>query len=511
MFDLKNDDARIAIPAEDYEKMVLIFNALTETSSILQEIQIDHEESHIYSLAAAKLVDIVAVASSRIRISTMRIFPNVPWNDLLRIRSLMPFEDTIVFGDCWNDLSKQIKNAIPAIKQIIEKTVPFQMKVTPQGVVEFQNVSLDQSVQSESAFGKKLTRAVPSKFSPQVMVRMCSSSDPAVQAHRDQLELWISNLPRSQRNCILGRLHCIDDDIGAMSAYWELFYLDYFRRKSWSAVKDPYLDGSRPDYLVVAEQASFVMEISGEWPPQKCQDAMVEYAKLLDILNRLKTPFFLEIQMAAWCSKLEIFNLVNHIKQWLTTVNPATRRAELELNIYGFQGRVAARPRGSIASTHGTIISWTTPDLEDPTKIGTVIRRKSQTYKRACEKWNRPYIIAVCLQDNKEIDELDICRTLFGAFRMKIEQTSRRITLQDLDQNVLAMGQHEHVSAVIINSRRLRNNRWEYDLRVFHNPWAQCPLDYKLFKGHPQLIPDSESGNIIDLVWTDFHRRAFFI
>ncbi len=143
---------------------------------------------------------------------------------------------------------------------------------------------------------------------------------------------------------------------------------------------------------------------------------------------------------------------------------------------------------------------WDARGVEAQNSLKDALEEKADRYGEL----QLPYVIAV---DVLAIDSFgsDVGEVLFGKEVILLDTQSERVTLT---RSPLLPNRHRSENGLWLARRRLRNRKVSAVLLVnelmpwaiahkmpviWHNPWAEKPLDSDLWQG-PQMIPDMETS-----------------
>ena len=145
------------------------------------------------------------------------------------------------------------------------------------------------------------------------------------------------------------------------------------------------------------------------------------------------------------------------------------------------RGRQSARPLKGFSTK--------LKNVNHPTTIKKVLLGKARSYG----KLDKPFVVAVNAQEF--IDDIYVSEALVGSERMQLEGTwYGKFNLGRAGRPTDGFWIHpngatnRHISAVLIANRLQHWGFEETSVRIYHNPWAKCPLSTGLFQ-LPQIGP----------------------
>ncbi len=505
MYELKTKSyKRTPIHPNHFQLLTELLDTLNETKRSLTAEPENQHELGTQLLELVEHIDRIGATSSKIPRKLRHALSSIPWNKLVGIQQNIP--KTIVFAkvdSIHRKLTKVLDKCIPVLEDVVDQA-------TPLAIVSDTANKLDSLHNSTVEPGKILCEIRPSRpveGSSPPLVQVLPGDD-FVPCVSREVDSWLHRLSLRQQQSLIGRLESPRPE-QYMSGYWELFYNQLMVSKSWNVFKDPVVGNFTPDFFVTSGNDCFMLEITGEWPEGYIKLRLVILRELIQRLSELNSSIALTLHVKTWKNwAFDCERILKFIHNWTKSINPIEHKYHcVDLSILGFPAVIAAASRYDAAATNdGSPVFWTTPPTETSKKMREIIRGKANRYKEICRKL--PYIIGVCLQDNREIDELNFCRTLYGEFCAEISGFERRVRLQSSHGRFFRPTGHKHVSALIVSARRWRGDRIEHNLRVFHNPWARFPLHQSFFAGHPQLVPEHrETKAPVTLHWSDFDKR----
>jgi hypothetical protein len=350
-----------------------------------------------------------------------------------------------------------------------------------------------------------LNGSVPDKYTPSILTRLAAANDPAISNYFRNLHRWFGRLGDSDRKTMFTRLHDAANE-QHLSAFYELFFQEYCYRKGWAPAKDPRFYGHKPDFLVTAGDTKFLLEAFTICGKETHRLSRKTFHKLLRELDKIESKYLLAVHMDEWCQDIEITPMATFIENWLDSLDSGKVTHQLDVDEFGFKGRIIATEQDLFDAKLGSVNEWTNPAVEHGDKFLNTLKVKSKNYEFV-KNLNIPFVLFACFQDNMDIDELDICSRLFGSFDQTVTRFERSIQVVGSERRFYAPSRQTRVSAVIVCVRRWREGQAEYDMRVMHNPWAKVPLAENLFHEHAQLVPDKIDPSL--LRWTNCRNRAF--
>jgi hypothetical protein len=314
------------------------------------------------------------------------------------------------------------------------------------------------------------------------------------------MEVWFRNLSTSDQNLLRPRL-CSNDEINHTSAFYELFFHQYFLQRGIPTVHEPSLGiASIPDFLVEYPGCPFLLEITTAWTSDDSANAVNNQIMFLQYLDNVSEQFLLSVTFDRSPLPHGVQKFRQAVGEWLSTLEPeATAQKHFSSVDYGFRGSISAIPRGAIVS-QGTIYEWAAPrqHVSDSNLACYRARHKDMPFKSS---WSGPLVLAVCGRDNTALDEVEACEELFGEVEIKANpRRVREVVLTDVQSGARLL-RTKWISAVLFCNRRFGRTGMVYELKVFHNPAAKHVLPSSVFSELPQLLP-VESSPSIKMRWS---------
>lgn len=465
----------------------------------------EFNDNRTLQLAIAKLIDTAGICSFSVSHETKDILNHVPWLYIQTTKRSIPKNRTHFELDVlWTLLDRFFSAVYPSLSVAL-LTVTYYDVLSTKVDKPMNTSSPNPVAECGTVFeGRNFTSITPSKFSNDTIARLAASSlrDPAISNYIRNIQIWFRRLNDRDRKELYGRLVKGEAHV---SAFYELFFHEYFFRKGWQVEKDPRVANSIPDFMVTANRTKFLVEAFTVCDSR--QQSRKSYRSFLTELDSLESNKVLGIHMNEWCTDIENDGLRKFIESWLKSIYSDTNVSRICVDDFGFKGHFIASPRGPVDSSPGLITEWTTPDSDPVDVLINSLRNKYRKYKFV-KGLKIPFVLVGCLQDNTEFDEINICSRLFGSFQLEVTKTSRALRIPASENGrFFGATHHTNLSAIIVCVRRWNGGQAEYDLRVIHNPWARLPIPSDLFSEHPQLIARGEDLKFLE--WVNFDKRAF--
>ncbi|MBI2560715.1 MAG: hypothetical protein HYW14_06250 [Planctomycetes bacterium] len=351
------------------------------------------------------------------------------------------------------------------------------------------------------------------------VVALCKSNEPSEEVLRAQIEKWFQNLPEDQKADMYGRLRSLDDE-QHLSAFYELLFHQYCLEEGWSIQKHPSINKQNPDFLVeVTNQGSFFLEVITLMEKEGSRQNKKRVNGLLrkfDAIN--KTNFHLTVQfMKCPDENIKYKALARNVENWLRTLEQEENAHKIEINEFGFNGSISA-----FYSEDKTPSGYISPVENGNTmvdQVKTAISEKVKKYKFT-KTSNKPFVIAICSSSIFSPDKWAIETALFGYEVISLEKTTLKLKKVYRDYSGLltpnpglgGQSRNTRISAVIFCTTVWDKEKPpQYYMRVYHNPWAETPLPFGIFKKCPQLSKIGEDSEYISLGWHNDNKQYIIL
>jgi hypothetical protein len=346
------------------------------------------------------------------------------------------------------------------------------------------------------------------------------SAHPKCVYTRSLLEGWMQEYPDAHQKAIWASFRS-DRDIQHWGAFFELYCHALLRHLGFTTSVQVVVDEAvnRPiDFLVQENDTPlFYLESTVATGSSAVFMNQRKIRELIDALNVLHNP---DIQVSIGIRQesshnLPLSQICTAVHQWLQTLDPDQVLEQKRTTTYGKHPQYSwerdgwkisflAIPRskeergtkGQTVLYHG----WTARRVEVQKSLKEAFDEKANRYG----KLHLPYVIAV---DVLAIDSFgsNIGEVLFGKEVVLIDTQSEKTTLtrspllpnRPRSENGLwfdRRGQrNQQISAVLLVNDLLP---WEIAHKtpvLWHNPWAEKPLDPGLWQG-PQMLPDMNAS-----------------
>jgi len=355
--------------------------------------------------------------------------------------------------------------------------------------------------------------------------RIYSFLDRSGQSEYEQTRLvlnsWFSNIPDTYQKALKTSFRAGDRQ--HLGAFFEIYCHALLKKQGFSVdlqqvVGQTY--GNPIDFLVRTGDAPlFYLEATVASDSDKSSTSHEQVNLLWKALNKLKEPFLgiiLEIHHEA--NHLPVRKICNEIHKWLRTLDPDDKSRKKDALSLDDEPRCSWLQDG----WHIDFIAVPLP-LEERNQEGETVLYTLSSYGRWSEPQNAlsrkleekakkygtlrfPYIIAV---DVLALDSMgcDLNEVFFGQDLILIDPNSDVMTQtrspfhpgRPSRENGFWVGQGERlrnqqVSAVLLVNELMP---WSFARQtpvLWHNPWAEKPLDPKVWQG-PQYILNGEKSD----------------
>jgi len=339
-----------------------------------------------------------------------------------------------------------------------------------------------------------------------------------MQAFRRMANYWFDRFPAAGQSDLAGRFRA-GNEINHQSAFFELYLHELLFRLSYHMEVHPVLTGTtnHPDFLVFKDEIpQFYLEatLAGVATEEE-RGAVARTDAVYDALNDLDSPnFFLKLSVrGAPDTPPNIAKLRRDLALWLETLNPDTigslyseqqfeevpqlewshggwnvtfspiPKSPQSRGVRGIRSVGIVAPEGKWLNTYG--------DLKD------AIERKVGKYGDV----DYPFVVAVNVL-SLHCDNIDIMNALYGEETIVVKQNADGTLNSEAGcrrPNGVWWGpkgpRRAGVAAVLVIANLCPWNMGVLTPKVYHNPWAQKPLDLQCL-ALPQCVPNKEQGRV---------------
>jgi len=357
-----------------------------------------------------------------------------------------------------------------------------------------------------------------SKYTTPFIVRL--ALDPLLSRERNKIEEWFQTLPEDVKPDILGRLRNKSSH-QHFSAYYELVLYELFRRTGYSVSIHPKLEEGEPDLLVTGKNLDkpVIIEVATVFDDPEWEKEEQKLDRILEQLNKIEHYFFVivSIESEHIPERVNYKRLQQFVTQWLDSFDPKITHEpqETEYRADELSLKLTAMPL-KMLERKPIVGSYMLPArFIGSIQLRRVLGKKINKYK-GIKELRLPFIIALRLTDTP-LDEKDIIGELFGRMQLTIKRNLNGEVREKWGRDFSGLvtpkpglggkAQNTRLSAVLeVRSKWLPREenaqaRREHFFRLIHNPFASVPLDHRIFKDYPQLVPVAEDEKQISLQW----------
>ena len=467
--------------------------------------------TRLLALALAKCFLSIGQAAQIISKETRRLYPYITWDRLIALRSKCLEEhkhlNTDVLRKC---AAEELPHLISHLETILVESYVVKDAAMFTGVVVPMRKEVEYNFEAAVSDEQLLHPAIINcetprrKFETSAWEHLATSNHPAVSALRTQIDSWHRNLEDDTARVKLKKRLASPDT--HMSAFYELFFCEFFRRKGWQTEKDPWIENTRPDLLVtLPNQSKMILEVFSLNDSERLQKHKQVFFDFLVELDQTDTQWALAISLDSWPSVPNYMPALQRIRQWLKVTGPAVIRESTLMILIGEAAlTITAQQSGMRKHMSGCIYQWRFPE-QTPMSVEKKMKSSFQ-YKMWRYDFLRnsdmPFVIAVGGQDNSPLDEVALAKSLYGNISVYEKLNRPRRLFIHTDGGHSRLASRPHVSGVVFVNRLWNHTQMMYNACVLHNPWAARPLVPLVFGEMPQLVVKDRGRSFIELEWS---------
>lgn len=359
-----------------------------------------------------------------------------------------------------------------------------------------------------------------SKYTTPFIARL--ALDPVLSNERNKIEEWFQTLPEDVKPDILGRLRS-ESSHKHFSAYYELVLYEFFKSKGYSVTIHPKLEEGESDLLVTGKNLDkpIIIEVATVFDDIEREKEEQKFDRILEQLDKIEHYFFVIVSVESGHipERVDYRRLKQFVTQWLDSFDPKVTHEpqETKYQADGLKLTLAMIPREPVERKPIVHSHMLPARFIGSIQLRRVLEKKINKYK-GVKELGLPFIIALSLVDTP-LDEENIREELFGKKQaiVKWKPGGKAIKTElgrdfsglltpkpGLDGEV----RNTRLSAVLeVKSKWLppkEENGEEgrkHFFRVIHNRFAATPLDHRIFKDYPQLVPVAEDEEQVFLRW----------
>lgn len=323
--------------------------------------------------------------------------------------------------------------------------------------------------------------------------------DPQVSRFREQIENWYAETERNAQKALLTPLRSKSDE-EFWSAFFSLVVQRFIHRSGWRYVFHPYEDKEPTFRVSPPSGGDFDLEVASV-APRSAGGRERKVQLLMHELSAIESHFIFAVHVRRWLPEdFEPGKVRAALEQWLVELAKdeqyASRRAQYLDDKIDIEFAILAKGDDSKNNCIGL---WLAPlDVEEHDS-GLKTATEKALEKARSEAGNgskRPFVLALCHGDTWGMAENTIMHALygkprsvrarsgFGGGRRKVYDYSRIFR-----RAIFNKQGNEALSAVLFVENRWHQGEVQYDMKLFHNPWATNPMPLEAFSILPQLVP----------------------
>jgi hypothetical protein len=314
---------------------------------------------------------------------------------------------------------------------------------------------------------------------------------------RDLLEQWFAEFPPEAAVELKRRFEGGTPE-QVVSAFWELYIHEGFRRSGFDLTPHPDVPGTakRPDFLAQGRGLSFYLECVVSGDPEDMRLSERRRRQVYDAVNRLQNDqFFLNLSIRSEGeSSPSGAKLRERVDAWLARLDRAELRHRLD------EQGLAAMPQRSFEVGDWVFEVMPIPKSDElagePSNSaigifpgrsggGEVRERLVDALDEKASRYGQldwPYLVAV-LSTGSFADDEDVFDALFGQIAVILEDRGGADWQSEWTRNdngFFSATRHRRVSGVITATQLTPWSVQSQSPRLWLNPWAQSPVGLEL-------------------------------
>ncbi len=484
---------QIEIPEDDYDRLSRACQAYAELKELLGDSsQAELQNNRLLILASCKLVDVITCNLTKIFVRHRLVL--LDWNVIVGMRAHVSRAKCTPDAEAfWMLLTRILPDLMQSVEETYGNCTPVPINGSDRE--SSQPVVLCASDEDEGKYRRLFRRALKKEtgpantysFFPSTLSSLCNPNDRVAGRFRTETELWYRRLSQEHRALLYGRLRK-SDNLLHVPAFYELFFHEYFRARSFEIEVEPEVSTYRPDFLISRAKVKFYLEVKTIWDEVDLPQHKLAVEHVLRSLDELHCNCFLAVDFAEIPREVNIKPFLSEVRNWLSTqgVNGSVQN-KITIQDFGVNCTIEAVASDDLVSS-GNVFRWSTPELGRDQSEHAVHKALRKNLKFATFV-NEPVILAVCMHESVAWDEIEICRQLFGDVEITSSRDgSRSVKLKHAGRGFSA-NKNTRISTMIFCTQRINRGRRIHELKAFHNPWASSPLPEEVLADMPQLLP----------------------
>lgn len=358
------------------------------------------------------------------------------------------------------------------------------------------------------------------KISNPLIVGLLKHNNPNAVNLKQHIERWFIKISDEDRIDLGARIRSIDDK-QHLSAFYELMWHDFLTESGYYLKKHPLVGSKKPDYLAsnIKGEPQFFFEVITIFQKQDLERQEKGLDRLLEEISKIKHYFYVDISFDKYPPhNISYKVLKRELISWLDSFDPNAHEQGhiFRYNLGGCTIKFELNSRPTVEKK-SIYCGHTYPGLHGEIKSKTIrnqIQDKIKKYKEI-KIIKNPLVIAVCSSGGWNVSEAHLEAELYGKEVILFDTVSKKAKTR-LDRSGLFTpkadikgAKNTRLSAVIFCERIFREKIF-YNMKVYHNPWAICPLELDKLNEFPQYIKLKEENNIITFGWRNNDEEALF-
>lgn len=334
---------------------------------------------------------------------------------------------------------------------------------------------------------------------------------------KNQLEEWIRNIGSKKRKDILGRLVSFRDK-EHLSAFFELMWHQFLFEEGYKIKIEPRLkNGKRPEFFVVSRNQDFYFEVVASFADEELQKKIKTTEEVLGKVARMKSYYPITVSLNSWLEPhFKHSDFLRFVRETLQIIEKSEKDfTEPKTFLYEKNGadiQVQVYPKYKEESSVLMAVHYPGySGVLGSDKIKGRIQEKISKY-RDVKALKKPLVISLCFDSGSSTyGQPSVEYDLFGRPMVVFSKNEEGESRWAVDGSGLFMQKNKdgspkntRLSAVISCKRKWDKTEkypegsYVYEMEVFHNPFASCPIEPEVFKKLPQYVPvrDETGGHM---------------
>jgi len=354
---------------------------------------------------------------------------------------------------------------------------------------------------------------------PSFLVSLMTREEPAIQAFRDQIELWWGNLGDEARELYSSQLTSLEND-DFFQAFGELAVHEILRYHDIKVVDYPTKPGGWMKASTDDGEETFGLGVLAYLPEVQIRGSMSVYRHLVRELNQIHHHYYFSVYLKRWLPyDFDPRPIKRALEVWLDSLDDGSwhgKYAEYRDENIHLEFSILDK----LNEDRRSLVRFRISPLRAPDVLDKIVECVDKMLVDADDLnglAERPLVATVFSNEDWSLPEQFLQDFLYGKPDYNFNWTThggrserlKAMTQASSKYGVFSLERYQRLAAIVLADKEWERDKVVFSLRVLHNPWATNPLPPDYFADFAQYRTIDRDGETAFLAWQNQHRSRF--